>query len=870
MADNKTIIIDLDNSLYAHAFTDDQQIHQEDLVKALEIIRCQLQDTGVKENSGVFLSHLYRTIGVFGDRGSGKTSFMVSLLTKCQKELKNAEVLRMIDPTLVEHKKPIILSVISMIQRKVEFELRKRECQSSVDSYQQKRKWDKLMEKISSGLVAIDKVGKDFDNAMWQDEAYVMHTGLAKVMDSNDFEENLRKMISEALRILDKDAFILAFDDIDVDVEQGWQVLESLRRYLSDVQVISIVSGNIKLYGTLVRNHLVCNLNMAEGNPREMMANELESQYMLKLLNPSNRINLLSLGHLLQKDKDCVKVKNRDVETELVEFYYKILNGFGIQDKPSLNTFVGFLLSMSLRSQIHFMKDASEDKSTLPMDVFSSRLYASGIDVEVLVTNAQLLNIVLLGYLNAKKNLPDCYLLMPTLQDKDVNSNFTALTLVECWHLKNNPFLVFDYMLRIGYVRNVVLPLGHADRITALCKYAGWYQFMSLKNNVGLTMAYMAGKENSDMNENIRLFAMEEKAKKGKGIQINALDKILKDETNFMCRLMAMFPFMRINSNKNNESRSYYSFIALLAVVGDILKCADEEEITGKINDLKLFRSYQMPQDGDFWGEEVNIDGDDYGVETISKDIENLANKMWHWKEAYKECFLPPYALGRMMTRLYSSLSNVAVKSVGDMMNIMVANFFNACLIEETRIRIPATEQSGINNSNLRSDTRYFKDNLGKVDIVNRLPFTKWMMACPMLYCFLDKETYSKVQEFVNEGDRIARDTFPVYDLLCKMSSKNGVAAEDRPSFSGEKVNGWKKTAEVLRANGIIDDEIQEKIINEADNENAVNFIKGTNLFRNVSQSSVKTFKENYQNEELAEEEDAAQVNEENPDNGNE
>lgn len=469
-----------------------------------------------------------------------------------------------------------------------------------------------------------------------------------------------------------------------------------------------------------------------------------------------------------------------------------------------------------------------------------------------------------------KKNLPDCYLLMPTLQDKDVNSNFTALTLVECWHLKNNPFLVFDYMLRIGYVRNVVLPLGHADRITALCKYAGWYQFMSLKNNVGLTMAYMAGKENSDMNENIRLFAMEEKAKKGKGIQINALDKILKDETNYLCRLMAMFPFIRINSNKNNESRSYYSFIALLAVVGDILKCADEEEITGKINDLKLFRSYQMPQDGDFRGEEVNIDGDDYGVETRSEDIENLANKMWHWKEAYKECFLPPYALGRMMTRLYSSLSNVAVKLVGDMMNIMVANFFNACLIEETRIRIPAKEQSGINNSNLRSDTRYFKDNLGKVDIVNQLPFTKWMMACPMLYCFLDKETYNKVQEFVNDGDRIARDKFPVYDLLCKMSSKDGVAAGDRPSFSGEKVNGWKKTAEVLRANGITDDEIHEKIINEADNKNAVIFIKEKRLFKSVSENSVKAFKENYQNEELAEEVDAAQVNEENPADGNE
>ena len=102
------------------------------------------------------------------------------------------------------------------------------------------------------------------------------------------------------------------------------------------------------------------------------------------------------------------------------------------------------------------------------------------------------------------------------------------------------------------------------------------------------------------------------------------------------------------------------------------------------------------------------------------------------------------------------------------------------------------------------------------------------------------------------------------------MSSKDGVAAEDRPSFSGEKVNGWKKTAEVLRVNGITDDEIQAKIINEADNKNAVNFIKGTNLFRSVFDNSVKAFKENYQNEELAEEVDAAQVNEENPANGNE
>lgn len=116
MADKRKIVIDLNNSLYAHGFESEQQIHKEDLDKTISIIRNQLQQTDMQEDQNVFLTHLYRTIGIFGDRGSGKTSFMISLLNQCKNELKDdVEVLRMIDPTLVEHKKPIILCVISMI-----------------------------------------------------------------------------------------------------------------------------------------------------------------------------------------------------------------------------------------------------------------------------------------------------------------------------------------------------------------------------------------------------------------------------------------------------------------------------------------------------------------------------------------------------------------------------------------------------------------------------------------------------------------------------------------------------------------------------------------------------------------------------------
>ena len=200
----------------------------------------------------------------------------------------------------------------------------------------------------------------------------------------------------------------------------------------------------------------------------------------------------------------------------------------------------------------------------------------------------------------------------------------------------------------------------------------------------------------------------------------------------------------------------------------------------GCINELKLFRSYQMPQDEIYYGLDEIIDGNNFGVETNQDGIFQLAELMYKWKEAYHDYMLPPYALGRIITRLYTSLSNVIISSVGQMMNIMVANFFNACLIEESRVKNSAQEQGEINNSNLRTDTRYFKDNLGKTDIMNKLTFTKWMISCPMMNCFLDKETYDKLQEFIiDELKTTARESYSVYELLCCINTKDDIDGKD-------------------------------------------------------------------------------------------
>lgn len=750
-AKNSEIIIDLKDSTYARGFKTENQLHADELEKAYKFIDDQLKkakDYSPKKEDSITLTRDYDTIGVFGDRGSGKTSFILSLLKGCRGNKENkyedVEVLRMIDPTLVEQKKPMVLCVLGMINGLVEHKLSKSEC-SDTNIALSRQGWQKVKKNLATGIIAIDNVGAEYSNQLWADESYVLNTGFDKVDKANEFERYFREMLTEALAILGKRAFILAFDDIDVNVAKGWDVLESIRRYFSDPRIITIVSGNLKLYGAIVRENLISDLKNSSYPYKQQMANELESQYMLKILKPEKRLALVALKSLLKRDKEIkFSIGEKGAEnyrSESVETAYKsILDNFGITDISAQASFISFLESMSLRSQINFVKDSWENGNLTPsLNVFLSRLYAAGIDIEALRQNANLTNIEVLRYLSSSRNLPDAYLLLPTFTDKDINSNFVALTMLECKDFKENPHLMIDYLLRIGYLRNLILPLTNDNQIQNLIKYAGWNQIMSLKNNVGLTMAYVSALSKDSVKENIPLYRLERDANASAEKTVNAIDSVLKDHTGELSQVLAMFPFTRIANSANNNSQSYYSIFVLLAAIGEILKCGSKEEMKITINDLKLLRTYLKPAEG-----ELNTDDAGQGIEikTEPKNIKELSELMWKWKESSNGAFIPPYALGRIATRVYNAALNISDGKVGMSMNLLVCALLNACVIEESRVKVKAEEQADLNNSNPQTSTRYFQDNLKKTDIISKLDFSKWMMACPMLNCFVESDVY--------------------------------------------------------------------------------------------------------------------------------
>ena len=76
------ITINLDNSLYTNSFSENERIHGKAFARAKQLIDSQIrvaeEKYGNEPNESNFLRQ-YNTISILGERGVGKTSFLMSL-----------------------------------------------------------------------------------------------------------------------------------------------------------------------------------------------------------------------------------------------------------------------------------------------------------------------------------------------------------------------------------------------------------------------------------------------------------------------------------------------------------------------------------------------------------------------------------------------------------------------------------------------------------------------------------------------------------------------------------------------------------------------------------------------------------------------
>jgi hypothetical protein len=258
----------------------------------------------------------HNAVLIEGGRGSGKTTFLLTALQR----LDNAKdrdigsiaqklyVLPMIDPTLIETKENVIIVILSMIETAIAH------ARVNVDVLTKSR------QALAEGLGLLDGIGANaVYGSEWEDASWVMSRGLNKAMKGRLFERKLGGYIEDALKALDKHAFVLAFDDVDTNFSLGYTILETIRKYLTSPRLVLLVSGDLDLYGRLLRRNIyetfgdkvLKNDPGIIGEDKHDIANavlELEEQYLLKVLPPQNRVSMLALGGIIQGERDRVKI----------------------------------------------------------------------------------------------------------------------------------------------------------------------------------------------------------------------------------------------------------------------------------------------------------------------------------------------------------------------------------------------------------------------------------------------------------------------------------------------------------------------------------------------------------------------------------
>lgn len=455
---------------------------------------------------------LHNTISVIGTRGSGKTSFLMSLKAKVKMnhELsKKILFLDIIDPTLIEAKEHVFVNIVSRIVAIVRTHYKHHTDDYVENHYQLKNKytqWENNLSELSKCLPSIEGIGKKGLYDEWEDADYILEKGLERATSANDLERNFSNLVQKSLEILGKKCLIIPFDDVDTDFTKGWEILECIRKYLTSPVVLPIISGDISLYSFLVRKQQWTNLNNRIMDIEDKksyyieMVDHLESQYMLKVLKPENRIMLPTLYEKVIKQNKEIQIKYQlggSKVTDLYSFYCEMINSIGVYHNQHYVAMK--LLSLPIRTQIRLLQGYVDSKrensefSSKLLNIFWSDIanhYNHPDDFKNEGLNS---TIPMLAILYQNRQIQDAMQFMPVAEDSMLNNALLAISANFHSIANSNCYLPFDYWARIGSLSGIInnMKWDGAPSISDLVEHAKLLTDRGIRKHVSFITSYL-------------------------------------------------------------------------------------------------------------------------------------------------------------------------------------------------------------------------------------------------------------------------------------------------------------------------------------------------------------------------------------------
>lgn len=245
-------------------------------------------------------------VSFLGDRGTGKTSCMLSVLnmlsTHCERrgKKKTFASLEAIDPSFFDSKTNILYLVIGKMFSSFK---------NSVDSNDTRigRQENEIHELMSSFHEVHGYLFQMKKTPLGDDDTDTNQ--LANLLVTVDLKKGIQKLVNIYLKFFHSDYLIIPVDDIDNSTKYAYLMAEELRKYLVLPNVIILISFKIeqlakvidlhfsRIYDSLIKQNSLSSYDIAD----------MTQKYLLKLFPLNQRVSLPNIDVMMDKELSVYK-----------------------------------------------------------------------------------------------------------------------------------------------------------------------------------------------------------------------------------------------------------------------------------------------------------------------------------------------------------------------------------------------------------------------------------------------------------------------------------------------------------------------------------------------------------------------------------
>lgn len=371
----------------------------------------------------------------------------------------------------------------------------------------------------------------------------------------------------------------------------------------------------------------------------------------------------------------------------------------------------------------------------------------------------------MLNFLLNAKALRKGYNFIPSTDDPVLNKALLAISAQFNQQVKDSPYMIFDFWLRICYLQVTIEQLGQKREKTNLNSQDSIDDFLSftgLNTNTDLTKSICLSHAYSNYEFEKNPFVLN-KSLSGTAILNNFIPEYKTDED----YLLSMLPLTG-SMDENMYETSFVSVYKLLAILRDILFHIEENEedinaLHLQLNKFVQYKFYIEPIENNYPRSQANQrKNEDYEINTDknASRIEKLASDTLKWhhnlgnsETKFSAC--TPQFLSRIFTRFYFTVIGIdkdnGYKTAGEKLHAYILALLNAVMVEKAIDKnIPDLNMSTIGNiDNIFIDNlERFHHNLGGFWHMKSLyrysdnPIEEtlfyWLAKCPLLELFLN------------------------------------------------------------------------------------------------------------------------------------